>query len=134
MDRKRKWVSAIYCNTSILNILCDKPFLKLSHMYHVSWGNSGVVAARLFYKWCLYWVVCTLYSPVPPWGLGRGRVEGGPERVGNCPTMQSCTETCDQGAKKISFTACHSGKLKLAFTSPDVISTSPKNVLTSRID
>ena len=34
-----------------------------------------------------------------------------------------------QGAKKIIFTACHSGKLKLAFTSPDVIITSPKNVL-----
>ena len=33
-----------------------------------------------------------------------------------------------QGAKKIIFTACPSGKLKLAFTSPDVISTSPKNV------
>ena len=31
-----------------------------------------------------------------------------------------------QGAKKIIFTACHSGKLKLAFTSPDVISISPK--------
>ena len=29
-----------------------------------------------------------------------------------------------QGAKKIILTACHSGKLKLAFTSPDVISTS----------
>ena len=39
-----------------------------------------------------------------------------------------------QRAKKIIFTACHSGKLKLAFTRPDVISTSPKNVLTSRID
>ena len=39
-----------------------------------------------------------------------------------------------QGAKKKIFTACHSGKLKLAFTSPDVISTSPKNFLTSRID
>ena len=39
-----------------------------------------------------------------------------------------------QGAKKIIFTACHSGKLKLAFTSPDVISTSPKSFLTSRID
>ena len=34
-----------------------------------------------------------------------------------------------QGAKKIIFTACHSGKVKLAFTSPDVISTSPKNFL-----
>ena len=31
-------------------------------------------------------------------------------------------------------TACHSGKLKLAFTSPGVISTGPKNFLTSRID
>ena len=38
-----------------------------------------------------------------------------------------------RGAKKIIFTACHLGKLKLAFTSPDVISTSPKNFLTSRI-
>ena len=32
------------------------------------------------------------------------------------------------------FTACHSGKLKLTFTSPDVISTSCKNFLTSRTD
>ena len=39
-----------------------------------------------------------------------------------------------QGAKKIIFTAWHSGKLKLAFISPDVISTRPKNFLTSRID
>ena len=31
-----------------------------------------------------------------------------------------------QGAKKIIFTACHLGKLMLAFTSPNVISTSPK--------
>ena len=38
-----------------------------------------------------------------------------------------------QGAKEIIFTACHSGKLKLAFTSPDVISTSPKNFLSSVI-
>ena len=40
----------------------------------------------------------------------------------------------DQGAKKIIFTACHWGKLKLAFASQDVISTSPKSFLTSRID
>ena len=39
-----------------------------------------------------------------------------------------------QGAKKIIFTACYSGKLKLAFTSPDVISTSLKSFLSSRID
>ena len=39
------------------------------------------------------------------------------------------TKTNDrvQGAKKIILTACHLGKLKLAFTSPDIISTSPKN-------
>ena len=42
-------------------------------------------------------------------------------------------EPC-QRAKKIIFTACHLGKLKLAFTSPDVISTSPKSFLMSRID
>ena len=30
-------------------------------------------------------------------------------------------ENLEQGAKKIIFTACHSGKLKLALTSPDII-------------
>ena len=50
-------------------------------------------------------------------------------KTSNCLTPQG-----HQGAKKTIFTACHSGKLKLAFTSPwDVISTSPKNFLTSRI-
>ena len=39
-----------------------------------------------------------------------------------------------QGAKKIIFTACHLGKLKLALTSPNIISTSPQSFLTSRID
>ena len=39
-----------------------------------------------------------------------------------------------QGAKKVIFRACHSGKLKLAYTSANVISTSPQNVLMSRID
>ena len=39
-----------------------------------------------------------------------------------------------QGAKKVIFRACHLGKLKLAYTSPNVISTSPKNILMSRID
>ena len=38
------------------------------------------------------------------------------------------------GAKKAIFTAYHSGKLKLVFTSPDVISTSPQNFLTGIID
>ena len=39
-----------------------------------------------------------------------------------------------QGAKKVIFKAWHSGKLKLAYTNPNIISTSPKNVLMSRID
>ena len=39
-----------------------------------------------------------------------------------------------QGARKVIFKACHSGKLKLAYTSPNVISTSPKNISMSRID
>ena len=39
----------------------------------------------------------------------------------------------NQGAKKVIVTACHSGKLKLTFTSPNIISTSPKNVLMSRL-
>ena len=42
--------------------------------------------------------------------------------------LGSKIEVCKQGAKKVIFTACHSGKLKLAFTSPNIISTSPKSV------
>ena len=38
-----------------------------------------------------------------------------------------------QGAKKAIFTAYHSGKLKLTFTGPNIISASPKNVLMSRL-
>ena len=38
-----------------------------------------------------------------------------------------------QGAKKVIFTAYHSGKLKLTFTGPNVILTSPKSVLMSRL-
>ena len=38
------------------------------------------------------------------------------------------------GCKESHFKACHSDKLKLAYTSPNVISTSPKNILMSRID
>ena len=41
---------------------------------------------------------------------------------------------CHQGAKKLHFTACHSGKQQLACTSPQVISTSPKPFLINRID
>ena len=37
-----------------------------------------------------------------------------------------------QGAKKVIFTACRSGNLKLTFTSANIISASPKNVLMSR--
>ena len=33
-----------------------------------------------------------------------------------------------QGAKKVSLTASHSGKMWLAYTSPQVISTSPKTL------
>ena len=39
----------------------------------------------------------------------------------------------DQRAKKVIFTACHSGKLKQTFTSPNIISTSPKNISMSRL-
>ena len=46
----------------------------------------------------------------------------------------SLSPALTQGAKKVVFKACHSGKLKLACTSPNVISTSPKKILMSRID
>ena len=38
------------------------------------------------------------------------------------------------GCKENHFTAYHSGKLKLAFASPDIISTSPKSFSSSGID
>ena len=38
-----------------------------------------------------------------------------------------------QGAKKVIFTACHLGKLKVTFTSPNIISVSSENVLMSRL-
>ena len=47
--------------------------------------------------------------------------------------LGSKIEVCKQGAKKVIFTACHSGKLKLAFTSPNIISTSLKSVLMRRL-
>ena len=49
-------------------------------------------------------------------------------------TIKEREEQIKVGAKKTVFTACHSNKLKLAITSSDVISTSPKSFLTSRID
>ena len=48
--------------------------------------------------------------------------------------LQLLMVTLGQGAKKIIFIACHLGKLKLAFTSSDIISISPKSFLMSRID
>ena len=39
----------------------------------------------------------------------------------------------EQGAKKAIFTVCDSGKLRVTFTSPNIISTSPKNVFMSRL-
>ena len=41
----------------------------------------------------------------------------------------SKTGTSWQGAKNVIFTACHSGKLKLAITCPKVISNSPQHFL-----
>ena len=38
-----------------------------------------------------------------------------------------------QGAKKVIFKACRSGKLKLAYTRPNTISTRPKNISMSSI-
>jgi len=44
----------------------------------------------------------------------------------------SLSPALTKGAKKVIFKACHSGKLKLAGTSPNVISTSPKKILVSQ--
>ena len=46
----------------------------------------------------------------------------------------SLSPALTQDAKKVISKACHSGRLKLACTSPNIISTSPKKILMSRID
>ena len=48
--------------------------------------------------------------------------------------MTNTKNSNTQGAKKIILKACHSGKLKLTFTSTYIISTSPKHFLISRTD
>ena len=42
-------------------------------------------------------------------------------------------QSLNKGAKKVIFKICHSGELKLEYTSPNVISTTPKKLM-SRID
>ena len=42
-------------------------------------------------------------------------------------------QSLNQGAKKVIFKICRSGKLKLEYTGPNVISTTPKKLM-SRID
>ena len=39
-----------------------------------------------------------------------------------------------RGAKEVIFTACHSGKLKLTFTSPNINSNNPKKRFDEHID
>ena len=72
-----------------------------------------------------------LLSPTPPLPQRKKTIDYEVEQ-GWSSAFGSCISR-DQGAKKVIFTACHSGKLKLTFTSPNVISTSPKNVLISRL-
>ena len=69
-------------------------------------------------------------------GYSSIQVSGERSNIGNYHPISviSISGKIFQGAKKIIFIACHSGKLKLAFTSPYLISTSPQNFLTSRID
>ena len=78
--------------------------------------------------WEFCWPHChsELKSLLGPWGKGENFLVF-VWQYRRQLYIQLCA--CSQGAKKIIFTACPSGKLKLAFTSPDVISTSPKNVL-----
>ena len=85
--------------------------------------------------------------------LQRGLEKGGiaqmqvPSSFSDIESEEELTDGIDQyifiimfchyylsGCKENHFTGCHLGKLKLAFTSPDVISTSPKSFFMSRID
>ena len=75
------------------------------------------------------------------------KMSGSEEKSGQEHIQHFLNKTCNQevygshvvvvqsnaGCKESHITACHSGKLKLTFTSPNIISTSPKNVLMSRL-
>ena len=108
------------------------------HLFHTCClaSFSRLWSVSVFF--CLLYLVCVL----PPHQLIRVKTCSFPPSLSryvkgwlficlfmSTITISSCSKLRVQGAKKIIFTACHSGKLKLAFTSPDIISTSPKNLL-----
>ena len=83
-----------------------------------SWHHLPVFIANkmnLHLKKCNEMTICTLQTSRPD--LPR-------LLINNLPRVH----------RKSFFTACHLGKLRLANISQNVISTSPKNVLMSRID
>ena len=101
-----------------LVMYCDTAWLDNTNiLFMYSVHTDPRLSSFLFYlpRW---W---TTLSDVNAVLVGSGSIVSVIDRV-------DCDNILPQGAKKIIFTACHSSKLKLAFTSPDVISTSPKNV------
>ena len=91
-----------------------------------------VLHSTLYLSSCVWGVLPLAYDYIIGWGPFTFNIGYFKGAVSQNLSISKLWEM--RGAKKIIFTACHSGKLKLAFTSPDVISTSPKNFLTSRID
>ena len=71
---------------------------------------------------------CTLVGCSKHWATENSVVSRSVVGWHNCHIAQShCVKwTHNTGCKESHFTACHLGKLKLAFTNPDIISASPQ--------
>ena len=95
---------------SLSNVDCDCNGKKAIGL---DWQNNNFANVSRFF--------CTLFLDIISWLQCKNAYFHVLSRTG-------------QGAKKVIFTACQSGKLKLAFTSPNIISTSPQNFLMNRID
>ena len=83
-----------------------------------------VLHSTLYLSSCVWGVLPLAYDYIIGWGPFTFNIGYFKGAVSQNLSISKLWET--RGAKKIIFTACHSGKLKLAFTSPDVIQLAPK--------
>ena len=114
---------------ALLSFLLPWPLalLQLPIVYPPFWGGVGVVSYQGIVTSTFVHGVGIL-STCHLWTFLGGRITTKQKNKKNYLFIK-----WQQGAKKIIFTACHSGKLKLTFTSPNIISTCSKNVLMSRL-
>ena len=121
--------SSVDGQSLILNCFSQQSYLKAAKIF---WRHHTQIAVILITKQSAP-ISPPLYSKLGGLFIAVSTSCGTTLRRGDMIRKASFSPLM-HGAKKVIFTACHLGKLRLAFTSPNIISTSPKNVLMSRID